>query len=208
MKLDITPLNKNVGVLLFPDFELLDVYGPLCLLGSIPGLTLTLVSENGGRVASAGGPESWATESFDSDTHYDVILVPGGMGTRKEVFNEKLLGWIKQHAETAQYCLAVCTGSALLAAAGVMKGKRATSNKRAYEWATSHCSETQWQYAARWTEDGHLWTSSGVSAGMDMTLGFIAHLYDADVAERLALAAEYTWHKDANVDPFAAYYQK
>lgn len=208
MSLDLSPLNKNLGVLLFPGFEMLDTYGPLSLFSLLPGLTITLVSENGGRVAASGGPESWASENFESDMYYDFILVPGGMGTRNEINNPKLLNWIKQQSQKAEYCLSVCTGSALLAAAGILKGKRATSNKFAFKWATSQCTETLWQYHARWVEDGNLFTSSGVSAGMDMSLGFIAHLYGHEAAEKLAILIEHTWHQDADVDPFADYYEQ
>lgn len=186
---------------------MLDTYGPLSLFSLIPGLSITMVSENGGRVVASGGPESWASESFDSDVNYDFILVPGGMGTRAEIKNPKLLEWIKQHSAKAEYCLSVCTGSALLAAAGVLKGKRATSNKFAFRWVSSLCTETLWQTHARWVEDGNFFTSSGVSAGMDMSLGFIDHLYGHDVAEKIAILIEHTWHQDADVDPFADYYQ-
>ena len=208
MSLELEPLNKNLGVLLFPGFEMLDVYGPLSIFSLLPGLTITLVSENGGRVAASGGPESWASESFASDMHYDFILIPGGMGTRTEVNNPKLLEWIKDQGVKVEYCLSVCTGSALLAAAGLLKGKRATSNKFAFQWVSSLCTETLWKYQARWVEDGNLFTSSGVSAGIDMSLGFIAHIYGHEVAEKCALLIEHTWHQNADEDAFADYYHK
>ena len=208
MSNEISPVDKNLGVLLFSGFEMLDAYGPLSLFSFLPGLTITLVSEHGGRVAASGGPESWASESFGSDKHYDFLLVPGGMGTRAEVNNPKTIEWITQKAHKAEYCLSVCTGSALLAAACVFKGRRATSNKCAFKWASSQCTETLWQYRARWVQDGNIFTSSGVSAGMDMTLGFIAHYCGQDIAEKFAVLIEHAWHRDAEVDPFADCYQE
>ena len=98
----------------------------------------------------------------------------------------------------------VCTGSALLAKAGVLDGLRATSNKLAFAWAASQSQKVQWQQQARWVEDGKVFTSSGVSAGIDMALAVIAKLVSQQAAEEAANFAEYSWQRNANWDPFAA----
>ena len=97
----------------------------------------------------------------------------------------------------------VCTGSALLAKAGVLDGVRATTNKLAFAWASSQSAIPQWQRQARWVEDGKFFTSSGVSAGIDLSLAVIAKLISHQAAEQAANFAEYNWNRDADWDPFA-----
>jgi transcriptional regulator GlxA family with amidase domain len=98
----------------------------------------------------------------------------------------------------------VCSGSWLLAAAGLLDGRRATSNKMFFAGAREHGKNVDWVAKARWVEDGKFVTSSGVSAGTDMALHVVARLAGADVAENVARAMEYTWTKDPADDPFAA----
>ena len=117
--------------------------------------------------------------------------------------NERLLGLLRGLAGKAQFVASVCTGSALLARAGLLDGRKATSNKKAFEWAVSQGPNVTWVREARWIEDGRLFTSSGVSAGMDMTLGLIQRLFDRNTSLQIAKDAEYTWHEDSSIDPFA-----
>jgi len=97
----------------------------------------------------------------------------------------------------------VCTGSALLAAAGLLEGYRATSNKRAFTWASSHGRDVRWEPRARWVHDRDRWTSSGVAAGMDMTAALIAHLEGKETAERVLREVELEVQTDPDRDPFA-----
>ena len=162
-----------------------------------------MVAEGVGEVASRQGPKSIAEHCFSEQRQYDILLVPGGKGTRKEVDNQRLLDWIRDQSTAAEYVTSVCTGSALLARAGVLDGVRATTNKRAFAWATSQSDKVIWEKQARWVEDGKFFTSSGVSAGMDMSLALIAGLLGEDAAEQVAMSTEYEWHRDASWDPFA-----
>lgn len=132
-----------------------------------------------------------------------MILVPGGMGTRSQVTNAGVLEWLRARAARAQVVTSVCTGSSLLARAGLLDGRRATTNKASFAWVQSQGPEVQWVKEARWVEDGHLFTSSGVSAGIDMTLAVIAKLAGPGAADRIAVRMEYEWHRDAGWDPFA-----
>jgi transcriptional regulator GlxA family with amidase domain len=97
----------------------------------------------------------------------------------------------------------VCTGSLLLAKAGLLEGRRATTNKRAFKLVAGLAPEVSWVAEARWVEDGPFFTSSGVSAGMDMALGLIAHLLGREASIAAANRAEYVWHEDKRWDPFA-----
>ena len=197
--------KRTLGVVLFESFELLDVFGPLEMFGlAADHFEIRLISESGGVVASRHGPKSICDDSFQSAPAIDVLLVPGGIGTRREVNNPVLLDWLKEHSKQAELVASVCTGSALLAKAGVLDGHRATSNKLAFAWAASQSEKVQWQKRSRWVEDGKVFTSSGVSAGIDMALAVIAKLVSQQAAEDAATFAEYSWERDANCDPFAS----
>ena len=99
-------------------------------------------------------------------------------------------------------CLAICTGSALLAKTGLMDGRRATSNKRAFDWVKSVNSKVDWLPKARWVIDGKFYTSSGVSAGIDMSLGFISDIFGTNTAEEIANSIGFVWNSDKDNDLF------
>jgi transcriptional regulator GlxA family with amidase domain len=197
---------RTLGVVLFEGFELLDVFGPLEAWGMLANMgqcKITTVAEHSGAVTSAQGPRAIAEFSFSDCPHLDLILIPGGIGTRKEISNQALLGWLKVRAEKAEVVTTVCTGTAILAHTGLLDGRRATTNKRAFKWVAEQGAKVNWVREARWVEDGKFATSSGVSAGIDMALAVMARLYGAQAAEAIATAMEYDWHRDANWDPFA-----
>jgi transcriptional regulator GlxA family with amidase domain len=193
---------KTIGVLLFPEFELLDVFGPLEMFGMIEDFAIRLVAETR-EVASTQGPRSVIDDLVSADRTYEILLVPGGRGTRREVGNAKLLTWLRRKAEPAEYVTSVCTGSALLAKAGLLDGRQATSNKLAFDWVASQGPKVDWQRRARWVEDGKFFTSSGVSAGIDMSLALIERIHGPESARQAAHWAEYTRHADPHEDPFA-----
>lgn len=198
---------RTLGTLLFPAFELLDVFGPLEVFAhanfAAPEFALTTVAAAAGPVASAQGPRVHAEHGFETCPRLDVLLVPGGMGTRVEVDNDTLLAWIGDRGRQAELVLSVCTGSALLARAGLLDGRRATSNKRAFAWAVSQGPAVDWVERARWVEDGNRVTSSGISAGIDMALAVVARLLGRAHAEHVAKVMEYRWQADPEDDPFA-----
>ena len=205
---------RTLGAVLYPNFELLDLYGPLEMFGSLDAfgtapaereLRIVTVAERKGPVASSPGVETLAHFDFADCPQLDLILLPGGFGTLAELGNEKLLGFLRERSREAEATLSVCSGSALLAKAGLLDGRRATSNKVYFELARSQGERVKWQTRARWVEDWPFVTSSGVSAGTDMALAVIARLYGAERAEQIAIATEYSWHRDADDDPFAKY---
>jgi transcriptional regulator GlxA family with amidase domain len=197
---------KVVGALLFEGFELLDVFGPLEAWGMLSydgQWRIVTTAERAGPVKSAQGPHAVADSALEECPALDVILVPGGIGTRRQVANEPLLEWLRARVAEAQVVTSVCTGSSLLARAGLLDGRRATTNKASFEWVQSQGPAVQWVKEARWVEQDKVVTSSGVSAGIDMTLAVIARLAGTDAAERIAVRMEYEWHRDAGWDPFA-----
>ena len=198
------PLPLRVGTALFDGFELLDVFGPLEMLGMLePAPVLSMLAERPGSVRSNQGPICVADASLSEDAPLDVLLVPGGMGTRREMNNAAFLGDLRRRADSAKVVASVCTGSLLLAKAGVLDGRKATTNKRAFRLVSQNAPNVTWIAQARWVEDGKFFTSSGVSAGMDMALGLIAHLYGQAASKAAADRAEYEWHQDKAWDPFA-----
>jgi len=198
--------SRTLGVLLFDGFELLDVFGPCEAygMGHLDGaFRLAMVAAKAGSIASAQGPRAVAEFGFDDCPWLDLMLIPGGVGTRREVYNTALMSWLRTRAAKAELVSSVCTGAALLASAGLLDGLRATTNKRAFAWVQSQGPGVNWIRQARWVEDGKFATSSGVSAGIDMALAIIARLVNPASAEKAAISMEYEWHRDAGWDPFA-----
>jgi putative intracellular protease/amidase len=194
----------RVGAALFEGFELLDIFGPLELFGlADPPASLVMLAERPGPIASSMGPQAVATAVLGTADRLDVLLVPGGIGTRRSVENPDFLQALRDQAANAQYIASICTGSALLARAGLLDGRVATSNKLAFAWAAGQGPKTEWRRRARWVEDGNCFTSSGVSAGMDMSLALLERLVGRSEAQQAAFRAEYRWNEDPNDDPFA-----
>ncbi len=191
-------------MVLFDGFELLDVCGPLELLGRRPDdFAITIAGPTVGAVASHQGVEVVATVDYAAVSPAQIVMVPGGMGTRALVNDQVFLGWLRAWAGDAEVVSSVCTGSALLAAAGLLDGYRATSNKRAFGWASSHGADVEWVASARWVHDRDRWTSSGVAAGMDMTAALMAHLIGEERAREVADEIELEVRTDPHNDPFA-----
>lgn len=193
----------KVGVLIFEDFETLDVFGPVEILGRLKDhFQVSFYSEQGGLVKNAHGVAIDTMPIQNINGGVDIFLIPGGHGTRKEVNNSLLVGTIKQIAELSNYVFTVCTGSALLAKTGLLDNRVATSNKRAFDWVISNGENVKWVRKARWTVDEKYYTSSGVSAGMDMTLGFLKDTHGEAFAKTVAYQIEYNWQEDKETDNF------
>jgi putative intracellular protease/amidase len=197
---------RTLGAVLYAGFELLDLYGPLEMFGSLDKeIRIVTVAERKGPVASTPGVETLARHDFADCPALDLILLPGGFGTVAQLGNAALLDFLRKRSATAEVTMSVCSGSALLARAGLLDGRRATSNKLWFQLARSQSDKVDWVTQARWVEDGPFATSSGVSAGTDMALAVIARLYGKERAEKIAILTEYSWHRDAASDPFAQY---
>ncbi len=198
--------SLTLGAIFYEGFELLDMYGPLERFGSVgPELSIVTVAEQAGPVASFQGPKSLAEYGFDDCPRLDLVLLPGGFGTIAQLQNEALLEFLRMRGDEAQVTMSVCSGSAILAKAGVLDGLRATSNKQFFALATGQGEKVDWVTEARWVDAGNFVTSSGVSAGMDMALAVIERLFGSERAEAIAVLTEYEWHRDPTWDPFVKY---
>lgn len=199
-----SPRKLVVGGVLFPGFELLDIFGPLELFGLLRDkVEITLIGEQAGPVPSAQGPSAIIDQAFAQVESVDVLLIPGGCGVRQVVEHPEVLESLKRLHAGAQFTASIGTGSALLARAGLLDGRKATTNKLSFDFPVAQGPGVDWQRRARWVEDGNIFTASGVSAGMDMALALIQRIWDRSTAERAALEAEYIWNEDPDHDPFA-----
>ena len=192
----------EVIVLVFDGFELLDLFGPIELLSFLDEVRFRYVSEFGRSIKNKVGLKL-DTEKMTLGETCDILLIPGGQGTRKVYLQPSFIDYVKSYAENATYVLSVCTGAVLLSETGLLNGRRATSNKRLFNWVSSTNAKVDWVRQARWVVDGKYYTSSGVSAGMDMVLGFISDQFGQNKAKDIACNIEYHWQSDSNKDDFA-----
>jgi transcriptional regulator GlxA family with amidase domain len=201
-------VKLDLIVILFNEFETLDVFGPIEVLGKLDDISkIHFISLNEGPIISSQQVPVITSDlkTFKQESEY-ILLIPGGMGIRKEVDNKPLLEAIKKLANGAKFILTVCTGSLLLAKTGILNNKKATTNKRVYSWVIQQGIDVKWVKKARWVRDENIYTSSGVTAGIDMALGFIADNYGEERAESIAKGIEYIWNKDSEDDIFSLLY--
>ncbi|ORM37658.1 DJ-1/PfpI family protein [Williamsia sp. 1135] len=195
---------REVSVVLFDGFELLDVFGPVEILSVLSEqFRVTMVAAEPGLIASSQGTRVEATAGFADAATPDIVMVPGGIGSRPLVDDDRYLEQLRTYVTGANLVTSVCTGSAILAAAGLLDGYRATSNKRSFDWVATQGSSVTWERRARWVQDRDRWTSSGVAAGIDMTAALIADLIDTETAQHAAAVIEYAPQTDPDDDPFA-----
>jgi transcriptional regulator GlxA family with amidase domain len=182
------------GFLLFPELEELDFVGPWEIIGmwgkklQDPEECLT-VSQTGSVIPCAKGLKVITDYSFEKCPPLDYLLIPGGEGTRKEVDNKVLISFVQKQSITCQQILSVCTGAFILQAAGLLKGKKATTH-----WASLAKLKQYPDVTAveeRIVHDGNIWTAAGVSAGIDLALAFIADQAGEETAGKVQLATEY-----------------
>jgi putative intracellular protease/amidase len=196
----------RLGAVLYDDFELLDAYGPLEMFGCLADeVEIVVIAENKGPVKSTGGPKTLAEYDFEDAPELDLLLLPGGIGTIAALENEKLLNFLQTRCPAIPINMSVCSGSAIFAKAGLLDGLRATSNKMFFSLASSQSDQVDWVESARWVDAGQYVTSSGVSAGTDMSLAVIERLFGAERAQQVATFTEYQWHTDADADPFVQF---
>jgi len=195
----------NINCLVFNDFETLDLFGPVEVFGKIEECTINYYSLNGGIIKNNDNIQIY-TENMENIINYDVLIIPGGMGTRKIINDNEYIEKIKNIVEKSKWCLTVCTGSILLAKTGLLNNKEATTNKMVlknnYDWIIENGKNVKWIKKARWVKDEKYYTSSGISAGIDMSLGFVNDQYGKEKADEIVKRMEYEWNKNKDEDNF------
>ena len=219
------PATLRIGILVFKDFEPLDVWGFVEAFaisrfigtgyGSPPPypFEIVLISDEvkpannarpPGSVKSLNGP-SVAPDLYRDEAlgqSFTLLMIPGGKGAFELLANpdaaavEALLAWVRAMDKNVRLMTSVCTGAAVLARAGLLDGRRAATNHNAFADVTPFGPKVLWDNVARWVDDDHYVTSAGVSAGTDMAFHLVSRLAGRAVAETAAIGAEYDWRRD------------
>ena len=199
-------MTKTVGIVIFDDAEELDFVGPYEVFtmsntvlerardqhgDARDGLDVRLIARSGDIVTCAKGMQVVPHRSFADAPPLDVLLVPGGIGTRRLVNDAELLAWIDQAATPCEWVTSVCTGALLLAAAGPARGKRVTTHWLALDELRQRGEAGEVVENQRYVRDGNLVTAAGVSAGIDMALWLVGQLYSPDHARATQRGMEY-----------------
>ena len=186
----------RAGFLLFPNLTQLDLTGPYEVISRIPGVDARLVWKTREPVAADSGLRLLPTHTFAEAGRLDLVCVPGGPGVGPLLDDEETLAFLRAQAAGARYVTSVCTGSLVLGAAGLLRGRRATTHWMSHGLLATLGAEP---VAARVVRDGNLFTGGGVTAGIDFALAIAAEIAGEAVAQRIQLMIEY-----APAPPFTA----
>ena len=199
-------LPITVGILIFDQVEVLDVAGPFEVFSvtrlneksrreesSTSPFRVLLVSEKLSQVLAIGGLRLTPDVSFYNCPNLDLLLVPGGLGTRKEVKNDILLKWIADMSAKTKITASVCTGSSLLGKAGLLDGRESTTHWRAFDFLREAAPKTKIRRDVLFTLTEPVFTSAGVSAGIDLALCIVSHFFGTEVGEATAQHMEYPY---------------
>ncbi len=201
--------NKNrnplmVGILIFDQVEVLDVAGPYEVF-SVTRLNETrrfddtspfrvvLIAETLNQISAIGGLRLTPDVTFDGSPDLDLLLVPGGLGTREEVHNTTLVKWISSKASRTGLTASVCTGSSLLGKAGLLDGRDATTHWRAFDFLSICAPKAHIKKDVQFTLDEPIFTSAGVAAGIDLALRIVSHFFGSETGQATARHMEYPY---------------
>ena len=196
--------RKHVAIIVFENVEVLDFCGPFEVFSTTrvneerrreepSPFNVFVVAETTSAVVASGGMKVLPDYDLDHCPHVDILVVPGGWGTRKEMSNERLLEWIADRSRRVETLTSVCTGSMLLGKAGLLDGKRATTHWRSLDWMQELFPKTTVEKRLHFVNDGALFTSAGISAGIDMSLKVVARHCGEAVAKATARHMEYPY---------------
>jgi transcriptional regulator GlxA family with amidase domain len=199
--------RSHVGILVFDVVEVLDFAGPFEVFSITrldetrrredPGpFAVHVIAERAATVTASGGLRVEPSTTTHDCPPLDVLVIPGGYGTRRELDNPALIAWIAERARTTPLVTSVCTGSLLLGKAGLLDGKRATTHFAALDLLARVAPKTEVVRDAHVVSDGDVVTSAGVSAGIDMALLVVARLLGEPIARQSARHMEYPYPDD------------
>lgn len=199
--------RKRVGILVFPNVEVLDFCGPYEVFSvtrlheerrreeSSP-FEVLLLAESADPVVATGGLRVIPDATLETCPPLDILVVPGGWGTRKEISNQRVLTWIAERAKEVETLTSVCTGAMLLAQAGLLDGRRATTHWRSLDWMRQSFPAVTVDDKLHVVEDGQVLTSAGISAGIEMALLVVARYFGEAVGRATARHMEYPFPDD------------
>ncbi|MGD9619533.1 MAG: DJ-1/PfpI family protein [Mycolicibacterium sp.] len=187
----------HIGIVLFPDVEELDAVGPWEVLAAwtkfFPddGYTISCLSSSGGLVQCAKGLALHAHHSFADAPKLDVLIYPGGQGTRPQLQNQDVLDWVRRQRAEVPLMASVCTGSLVYAAAGLLSHRPATTHWASLEMLAELDPTIVVRPDERFVDDGDIITAAGVSAGIDMALHLVARLASPERAREVRRYIQY-----------------
>ena len=196
--------RKRVGIVLFENIEVLDFCGPFEVF-SVTRLNeekrrdepspfeVLLVAEKPDPVTTTGNMKVIPHYTFANCPRLDILVVPGGWGTRKELNNPVMLAWLRGRAAEVETLTSVCTGSMLLGFAGLLDGLHATTHWRSLDWMRDSFPSVTVEYEKHVVEEGRVLTSAGISAGIDMALKVVARYFGKEIARATARYMEYPY---------------
>ena len=194
--------RKRLGIVIFDEIEVLDFCGPFEVF-SVTRLNeerrredpspfeVLLVSQLNRMVTTTGGMKVLPDITFENCPSLDILVVPGGWGTRREMHNEAMLAFIRTHAMRVETLASVCTGALILGNAGLLDGLRATTHWRSLHMMQELFPRTTVDSTSHVVQQGKIITSAGISAGIDMALHIVAHHYGESIARSTARQMEY-----------------
>ena len=191
--------KRRVCIVIFDEVEVLDFCGPFevfAVTGGRQGLTpfeVCTASEDGDRVTARGGLSVNPAYSFENCPRPDILVMPGGMGTRREMNNPGMLEWLRHNAEGAELVLSVCSGALVLGKAGLLNGLSATTHRGALDELRAIHPDILVDDQKRFIDNGRVIVSAGISAGIDMSLHVVARLMGQEQALETARYMEYEW---------------
>jgi transcriptional regulator GlxA family with amidase domain len=196
--------RKRVGIALFEEIEVLDFCGPFEVFAATrlnearrreepSPFEVWLVAEHDAPVVTAGGMQVIPHQTFASCPRLDILVVPGGWGTRRELHNPALLEWLRLRAAEVETLASVCTGALLLGAAGLLNGRRATTHWRSLDLLRDSFPAVTVVYDQHVVEDDHVLTSAGIAAGIDLALKVVTRYHGEAVARATARHMEYPY---------------
>lgn len=192
--------KRKVAILVFDEVEVLDFCGPLEVFSvanrfsAEPAFDVILVAETTGTpITTRGGMSVNPDQCIKTVDEVNVLLIPGGIGTRRLLKSKMLLNWIRDIGSSAELVLSVCTGALLLGAAGMLKDVDATTHRDAIDELKAVAPTARVLTKSRFVDNGKLITSAGISAGIDMSFHVVGRLLGDDVATATARQMEYEW---------------
>jgi transcriptional regulator GlxA family with amidase domain len=199
--------RKRVGIVLFEEVEVLDFCGPFEVFSVTrrneekrreepSPFEVVLVAQSAGAVTTTGGMKVLPHFTFANCPRLDIVVAPGGVGFLKEMKNPVMLEWLRARAAEVETLTSVCTGSILLGSAGLLEGLHATTHWRWLEMMRDSFPATTVEYDRHFVIDGRVFTSAGISAGIDMTLKVVAHYCGENTARATARHMEYPYPED------------
>ena len=199
--------RQRVGIVIFPEVEVLDFCGPYEVFTATrldearrreepSPFEVLLLAEGEGEIATAGGMRVLPDCALAACPPLDILVVPGGWGTRRQIDNKILIDWIAEQGRQVETLTSVCTGALLLGQAGLLDGRRATTHWRSLEALREFFPRVTVEEQLHVVEDGNLLTSAGIAAGLDLGLKVVARYYGETVARATARHMEYRYPED------------